>query len=87
MDGAVPSPTAEVGVVDARGEAVVLGPILDHEHDELFALFAEIVAHGDGFPHAPPLTRAQYDDTWVRPVSLTVVARRVPTRRSRAPTT
>jgi len=71
----VPPATAEVGAVDATGEPVALGPVLDHEHDELFELFADIVARGDGFPHAPPLTRAQYEDTWVAPVTLTVVAR------------
>jgi GNAT superfamily N-acetyltransferase len=70
-----PAPTDDVGVRSRRGADVVLGPILDHEQGALFALFDEIVARGDGFPHAPPLTRVQFDDYWVRPVTMTVVAR------------
>jgi GNAT superfamily N-acetyltransferase len=41
----------------------------------LFALFSDVVAAGDGFPHRPPLTRGEFDATWVHPVTMTVVAR------------
>ena len=51
-----------------------LAPIRPDQDGELFDLFARIAASGDGFPHAPPLTRAQFDDTWVRPVTTVVAA-------------
>jgi GNAT superfamily N-acetyltransferase len=51
-----------------------LAPIRPDQDGELFDLFARIVASGEGFPHAPPLTRAQFDDTWVRPVTTVVAA-------------
>ena len=40
----------------------------------LFVLFAEIVAAGEGYPHAPPLTREVFDATWVHPVTIVVRA-------------
>ena len=51
-----------------------LAPIRPDQDGELFQLFARIVASGEGFPHAPPLTRAQFDETWVRPVTVVVAA-------------
>ncbi len=53
----------------------MIGPMADIDHDALFSLFAEIVDRGEGYPHAPPLTEAVFDATWVTPVTLTVVAR------------
>jgi GNAT superfamily N-acetyltransferase len=35
------------------------------DHDALFAAYAQIVEAGDGFPHAPPLTREEFDDYWI----------------------
>jgi GNAT superfamily N-acetyltransferase len=61
--------------VTRAGSPVVLGPLVGTEHDALFALFADIVASGDGYPHAPPLTREVFDATWVTPVTLAVAAR------------
>jgi len=69
------SPAADIDVVTPGRDRLQLGPVRAEEDHALFALFAEIVARGDGFPHAPPLTRAQYEDTWVTPVTMTVVAR------------
>ena len=43
--------------------------------DDLFAMFSAVVAAGDGYPHRPPLTRDDFDATWVRPVSAVVGAR------------
>ena len=57
------------------GDAVEIGPISAGEHDALFALFAEIVDSGAGYPHSPPLSREMFESTWVTPVTLTVVAR------------
>ncbi len=70
-----PSPSEERSLVTRTGDPVALGPVVDTEHDSLFALFADIVESGDGFPHAPPLTRPMFDSTWVTPVTLVVVAR------------
>jgi GNAT superfamily N-acetyltransferase len=70
-----PSPLEERHLVTRPGREVTVGPIADAEHDVLFGLFSEVVASGDGYPHAPPLTRADYDGTWVTPVTITAVAR------------
>ncbi len=45
------------------------------EYDDLFGAFARIVAAGDGFPQAPPLSRAQFDDYWLGPSSTVYVAK------------
>ena len=70
-----PSPLEERALVTRTGDAVVIGPLADADHDALFTLFDEIVESGAGYPHAAPLTRAVFDATWVTPVTLTVVAR------------
>jgi GNAT superfamily N-acetyltransferase len=57
------------------GTAVEIGPIASGEHEELFAIFAGVVAAGERYPHAPPLTRQGYDQTFVEPVTIVVVAR------------
>lgn len=63
-------------VVELRsGANASLGPLRADDHDELFAIFADVVATGDGYPHAPPLTREVFDATWVKPVTATIVAR------------
>jgi len=45
------------------------------DHDELFAAFSRVVDDGDGFPQAPPLTRADFDDYWLRSTTVVIVAR------------
>jgi L-amino acid N-acyltransferase YncA len=40
-------------------------PATPADHDALFAAFDQIVASGDGFPQAPPLSRAEFDDYWI----------------------
>jgi GNAT superfamily N-acetyltransferase len=63
-------------VVEASdGTRVEIGPIADSEHGELFALFAGVVSSGEGYPHSPPLTRQVYNQTFVEPVTIVVVAR------------
>jgi GNAT superfamily N-acetyltransferase len=54
---------------------VEIRPIRAGEEVELFELFARIVAAKEGYPHAPPLTRDAFDETWVDHVSVVVVAR------------
>jgi GNAT superfamily N-acetyltransferase len=69
------SPLEERALRTGAGEAVVIGPLALTELDALFALFDAVVASGDGYPHAPPLTREMFEATWVTPVTLAVVAR------------
>jgi|HubBroStandDraft_1064217.scaffolds.fasta_scaffold204600_2 GNAT superfamily N-acetyltransferase len=64
-----------VGVTTPAGVLVSVGPLAAAEVEPLFALFAEVVAAHDGYPHAPPLTRDVFDATWVRPVTAVVAAR------------
>lgn len=52
-----------------------IGPIESSELEQLFALFAGVVAAGEGYPHEPPLTRQAFDATFVDPVTIVTVAR------------
>ena len=45
--------------------SVTVRPLLPGDHDQLFAAFGEIVDALEGFPHAPPLSRTQFDDYWL----------------------
>jgi GNAT superfamily N-acetyltransferase len=65
----------KVEVTTAAGTQVELGPLASGETEALFALFGDIVAAGEGYPHAPPLTRDAFEGTWVRPVTAVVAAR------------
>jgi GNAT superfamily N-acetyltransferase len=60
---------------DGVSEDVDLRPIRAGEEVELFEVFGRIVGAKEGYPHAPPLTRDAFDDTWVAHVSVVVVAR------------
>jgi GNAT superfamily N-acetyltransferase len=71
----VAAPGDRVIVTARGGENLALGPITSDETEQLFVLFADVVAKGDGFPQAAPLTRDVFDATWVRPVSIVVGAR------------
>ena len=70
-----PSPLEERAHVTPGGDALVIGPVADGDHEALFELFADVVGSGDGYPHAAPLTRGTFDATWVAPVTLVAVAR------------
>ena len=59
----------------SKGIEAEIGPIQSSEHDELFAIFADVVASGDGYPHAPPLTREVYMSTFVGVMTTLIVAR------------
>jgi GNAT superfamily N-acetyltransferase len=56
------------------GAEVVLAPMDAAHLDHLWALFADVVARGDGFPQVPPLTRAGFEEVWVGPVTVVVGA-------------
>lgn len=71
----VDSPSRTLVAALASGAPVEIGPLRDAERGELFSLFAGIVAAGEGYPHTPPLTRAVFEDAWVTPVTIVVVAR------------
>jgi ribosomal protein S18 acetylase RimI-like enzyme len=60
----------------ADGSEVEIGPLPSRHAEELFWLFADIVARGEGFPQQPPLTRAVFEEVWVRPVTVVVGALR-----------
>lgn len=49
---------------------VEIGPLEGSQTNQLFLIFADVVARGEGFPQQPPLTRPVFDDVWVRPVTL-----------------
>jgi GNAT superfamily N-acetyltransferase len=57
------------------GDEVSVGPIAAGDTEQLFVLFSHIVATGEGYPHSPPLTRQDFEATWVAPVSIVVVAK------------
>jgi GNAT superfamily N-acetyltransferase len=71
----VSQPSDHVRVTAVSGTELTLGPLGAGELDQLFVLFAEIVASGDGFPQGAPLTREAFEATWVRPVTLVIGAR------------
>jgi ribosomal protein S18 acetylase RimI-like enzyme len=62
-------------VTTPGGAELVLGPVVGVGVEELFGLFSDVVASGDGYPHRAPLTRDDFEATWVRPVSAVVGAR------------
>jgi GNAT superfamily N-acetyltransferase len=69
------APGDQILVTTKAGEELALGPLGDGELEELFFIFSEVVARGDGFPQAPPLTREVFEATWVKPVSAVIGAR------------
>jgi len=69
------SPVEKRAVTTRSGDPVVIGPLAVTEHDALFDLFAYIVASGEGYPQAPPLTRGMFETTWVTSTTLAVAAR------------
>lgn len=69
-----PAPSAEIAA-PLGTEVIHIGPIRRDEVDDLFSAFADAVGAGDGYPHRPPLTRTDFDNTWVHPVTTVVCAR------------
>ncbi len=70
----------QVAVTTATGEVLEVGPLYESESEQLFMIFSEVVASGDGFPQLPPLTRDVFEATWSRSASAVIGARR-PARR------
>jgi GNAT superfamily N-acetyltransferase len=69
------TPGAEWEVETTNGDVVVLGPLAEHETADLFVMFSHVVATREGYPQSPPLIREEFDNAWVRPVSIVVAAR------------
>lgn len=44
-------------------------------HEELFSAYEAIVAAREGFPHEPPLTRAEFEEYWLSHSTAVVLAR------------
>jgi GNAT superfamily N-acetyltransferase len=66
---------ADTSVVEVpSGRRVELAPLRAEHLDALWWLFSDVVAGGHGYPQTPPLTRAVFEDTWVRPVTVVVGA-------------
>jgi GNAT superfamily N-acetyltransferase len=59
---------------DRPAGRVRVGPIDGASAIELFDLFARVVAAGEGYPQVPPLTRDEFEATWVRPTTAVVAA-------------
>jgi GNAT superfamily N-acetyltransferase len=68
-------PGGEVVVTTGPGEPVAIGPLRPDELGDLFAVFADVVATGDGFPQVPPLTDSDFEAAWVRPPAVVVAGR------------
>jgi ribosomal protein S18 acetylase RimI-like enzyme len=56
------------------GEPVLIGPLDAHHVDDLWMMFTDAVARGEGYPQTPPLTRDVFEQVWIRPVTVTVGA-------------
>jgi GNAT superfamily N-acetyltransferase len=52
-----------------------IGTVTEADHDDLFSAFARIVEGREGFPQAPPLTRAEFHDYWLAHSTSVVRAR------------
>ncbi|MHB1986572.1 MAG: GNAT family N-acetyltransferase [Acidimicrobiales bacterium] len=50
-------------------------PAGSDDHDDLFREYSRVVDNLEGFPHAPPLTRAQFEEYWLAHSSAVVIAR------------
>jgi GNAT superfamily N-acetyltransferase len=57
------------------GDAVDIVPLPAGDIDDLFEIFAAVVAAGEGYPQLPPLTREAFEAAWVHGVTATIAAR------------
>jgi GNAT superfamily N-acetyltransferase len=65
----------EVDPFVATAGPIVLRPATPEDHTDLFAAYTQIVESGDGFPHAPPLSRTDFDDYWLHHSSAVWIVR------------
>ena len=74
----LPSIEPEV-VTTATGHELRLAAVDAADHDELHAVFAAVVAAGEGYPQEPgqPVTWEAFEAYWLAPATVAVVARSV----------
>jgi GNAT superfamily N-acetyltransferase len=60
---------------DIVGDNVDIGLLSPDDVDDLFDIFAAVVAAGEGYPQLPPLTRETFEAVWIRGVTAVVTAR------------
>jgi GNAT superfamily N-acetyltransferase len=65
----------EVDAGAATAWPIDLRSATPEDHADLFAAYTQIVEAGDGFPHAPPLSRADFDDYWLHHSSAVWIVR------------
>ena len=56
-------------------ERVDIDVLSADEVDDLFDIFAAVIAAGEGYPQLPPLSREAFDAAWVRGVTAVIAAR------------
>lgn len=61
--------------MSADAADLVLAPFAEADDAALFEVFARIVESGEGYPHAAPLSRADFDGLWRAPAAAVTVAR------------
>lgn len=59
------------------GTGLEIGPLEADERGALFALFADVVARRDGYPHEPPLTDETFESVWGGGSTTVIAARSV----------
>ena len=64
---------------DVADESIDIDVLAADDADDLFEIFAAVVAAGEGYPQLPPLSRDAFEGVWVRGVT-TVIAARVDAR-------
>ena len=60
---------------DIAGDDVDIDLLSPDDVDDLFDIFAAVVAAGEGYPQLPPLTREAFEAVWVRGVAAVITAR------------
>jgi GNAT superfamily N-acetyltransferase len=69
------TPAGDAVVISAYGTEIAVGPLRPDEQGLLYEVFRGVVESGDGFPHAPPLTREVFDELWAGPSTAAIAAR------------
>jgi GNAT superfamily N-acetyltransferase len=60
---------------DGSGDSVEVVALPSDDLDDLFDIFATVIAAGEGYPQLPPLTREAFEAVWVKAVTAVIAAR------------
>lgn len=71
MEGLLPAT-----ITTASGLELVVAEVNDDDHDELFDEFNDVLAAGEGYPQAGPISWMDFVDYWLAHKAVVVVARR-----------